>query len=77
MVHLAAPVGVFPFVEAGGGVQRRPGEYRKDRRPNGDTYRAPEAQGEMDEGATTISSVTSPHPRPSSSLVIFPPPYAG
>jgi len=75
----SAAVDVAPFVIAAGGVQTRPGEFRKERRPNGETYRSPEAPGEMDEQATTISGVTSPRMPPSTPSVIsaFPPPYAG
>jgi len=68
--------GVFPSVEAPGSVQGRPGEFRKDRRPNGGTYRAAEARGDMDEDLTVLSGITS-HPQPSSPSLIFPPPYVG
>lgn len=75
MIHLAG--GVFPFVAAPGGVQTRPGELRKERRPNGETYRVPETPGEMDEHATTISGITSrPPPSTSSVITAYPPPYA-
>ena len=74
MVHLAG--GVFPFVEAGGGVQTRPGEFRKEQRPNGETYRAPETPGGIDERATTISGTTSRPARSTPSVIsAFPPPY--
>ena len=75
MVHLAGAV--FPFLGSAGGVQTQPREFRKERRPNGETYRVPEAQGEIDERATTPSGVTSRHPAPSTPSVIsaFPPPY--
>jgi len=67
---------VFPFVEASSGVQTQSREFRKDRRPNGETYRVPETPGVMDERATTPSGLTSP-PVPSSPSVIsaYPPPY--
>ena len=60
---------IHPFVEAPGGVQRRPGEFRKGRNPNFNTSRAPEAQGNVGE------VLASPH-RPLSSVTL-PPPYAG
>jgi len=68
---------VFPFVEASSGVQTHPREFRKDRRPNGETYRVPETPSAMDERATTPSGFTSPPPAPSSPSVIsaHPPPY--
>ena len=69
--------GVFPFVEAPGGVPRRPMEFRKDRSPNGGTYRTPEVQTDMDDDLTVISGMTSPRPLPSTPSVILPPPYVG
>ena len=60
---------IHPFVQAPGGVQRRPGEFRKGLNPNFNTSRAPESQGNVGE------VLTSPH-RPLS-LATLPPPYAG
>lgn len=76
MVRLAG--GVSPFVRAAGGVQIRAGEIRKERRPNGETYRTPETPGEMDDRTTTTSGITSPRQQPSTPSVIsaYPPPYA-
>ena len=73
-VHLAGAV--FPFVEAAGGVQTRRGEFRKEQRPNGETYRAPETPGGMDERATTVSGATSRPARSTPSVIsAHPPPY--
>ena len=75
MVHLAGAV--FPFVEAASGVQTRPREFRKERRPNGETNRVPETSGEIDGRATTPSGVIFRHPAPNTPSVIsaYPPPY--
>ena len=59
---------IHPFVETPGSVQRQPREFRKDRKPNGNTYRAPEAQVNVGE------VLASPH-RPLSTVTL-PPPYA-
>lgn len=76
MVCLAG--GVSPFVRAAGGVQIRSGDFRKDRRPNGETYRTPETPSGMDDHTTTTSGITSPRQQPSTPSVIsaYPPPYA-
>jgi len=70
---------VVPFVGTASGLPSQPREFRKERRPNGETYRVPETPGEIDERATTTSGVTSPHPAPSTPSVIsaYPPPYVG
>lgn len=60
---------IHPFVGAPGGVQRRQGEFRKNRKPNENTYQAPEAQGNV--------ILASPHPPSSTPSDILPPPYVG
>ena len=50
---------VHPFVEAPGGVKRRPGGFRKGRKPSLNTYQAPEAQGNVGEVlASPLGTVT-------------------
>ena len=75
MVHLDGAV--VPFVEAASIVQTRPREFRKERRPNGERYRAPETPGEIDERTTTPPGVRSHHLALSAPSVIsaYPPPY--
>lgn len=54
-----------------GGVQRQPGEFRKERKPNWNTSQAHEVQGNMDE------DLASPYPPPSTPChIILLPPYA-
>lgn len=63
-------------METAGGVQTRPGEFRKERGPNRETYRAPETPGGMDERATTLSGATSRPTRGTPSVIsAHPPPY--
>ena len=75
MVYLAGTV--FPFVEAAGDAQTRPGEFRKQRGQNSETYRAPDTPSGIDEQDITISGATSRLARSTPSVVsAYPPPYA-
>jgi hypothetical protein len=73
--------GISPFASTAGGVQTRPGDFRKERRLNGEKYRAPSMPGEPDGYFATISGrtsgITSARLPPSTPSVIsaHPPPY--
>jgi len=75
MVHLARSV--LPIVRPAGGVQIRPGYFRKERGLNGEMHRVSGIPGETDPNGTTSSGITPPRPPPSAPSVISanPPPY--